>query len=248
MADTDQNRDETDPDGTGNPAEHEAPEAERLALADERERLPWLDADDDEDEAVGTEGARMFGFVLLGLVALAALIGGIWWASHSAFDPTLVADGSTIAAPAQPYKEAPKNPGGKTFDGTGDSAFAVSEGQTRSAKLGEATAPAASASQPSLTSVKVPASSATPSAASSATAKGPVVQVGAYSTQATAETGWSKLAAQYSALAGLKHQIVEGQADIGTVYRLQVLPGESGGAQALCSRLKAAGLACQVKG
>ena len=248
MADTDRTRDEADPDGTGNPAEHEAPEAEQLALADERERLPWLDADDDDDEDASTDGARMFGFVLIGMVALIALVGGIWWASHGASDPALVADGSTIQAPVQPYKETPKNPGGKTFDGTGDSAFAVSEGQTRSAKIGDAGASAVPASRPSLTSAKVPASSATPFAASSATTKGPVVQVGAYSTQATAETGWSKLAAQYSALAGLKHQIVEGQADIGTVYRLQVLPGEAGGAQALCSRLKAAGLACQVKG
>ena len=240
MADTDQTRDEADSDGLANPAEPEAPDAEQLALADERERLPWLDADDDEDEAVATDGARMFGFVLIGLMALVALIGGIWWASHRASDPALVADGSTIPAPVQPYKEAPKNPGGKTFGGTGDSAFAVSEGQTRPAKL----APAAPASRPGLSPAKVPASSANPSA----TATGPVVQVGAYSTQATAETGWSKLAAQYSTLAGLKHQIVEGQADIGTVYRLQVLPGEAGGAQALCSRLKAAGLACQVKG
>jgi hypothetical protein len=55
------------------------------------------------------------------------------------------------------------------------------------------------------------------------------------------------LSTQYEALSGLKHRVVEGSADIGTVYRLQVLAGDVTGANALCGRLKAAGLACQVK-
>jgi hypothetical protein len=41
--------------------------------------------------------------------------------------------------------------------------------------------------------------------------------------------------------------VVEGQADIGTVYRLQAITADAGAAHALCSQLKAAGLACQVK-
>ena len=41
--------------------------------------------------------------------------------------------------------------------------------------------------------------------------------------------------------------VVEGKADIGTVYRLQALAGDASGANDLCSRLKAAGVACQVK-
>ncbi len=49
----------------------------------------------------------------------------------------LVADGSLIEAPAQAYKEKPENPGGKTFEGTGDTSYAVSEGETRSVQLGE---------------------------------------------------------------------------------------------------------------
>ncbi|MDR2858363.1 MAG: SPOR domain-containing protein, partial [Novosphingobium sp.] len=48
-------------------------------------------------------------------------------------------------------------------------------------------------------------------------------------------------------LAGLRHRVIEGRADIGTVYRLQAVPGDAAAAQALCARLKAAGLACQVK-
>ena len=238
MAGADQVQGETGPENA---------QGERLAFDSERERLPWLNGDDDEDEE-GSDAARMLWFVLIGLVALFAIVGGIWWGSHRSADPALVADGRTIPAPVQPYKEAPKNPGGKTFDGTGDSAFAVSEGQTRSAKLGESRATAAvPAPQPTPVSVKAPNTAATPAFTAPA-AKGPVVQVAAYTSRATAEAGWSKLTAQHSALAGLEHQIVEGQADIGTVYRLQVVPSEPSGAQALCGKLKAAGLACQVKG
>jgi SPOR domain len=226
---------------------------EQLELDDDNERLPWLDADDDFEDEQGGAG-RVMGLALMGLVALGVIVGGIWWATHRTPDATLVADGSTIAAPEQPYKEAPKDPGGKTFDGTGNTAFAVSEGQTRPAKLGEASgaAAAAAAPKPGFDAVKpttfgtpAPKAAATPAAA--APVGGPVVQVGAYSSRASSEAAWGRLAQQYSALSGVRHQSVEGKADIGTVFRLQAIPGDAAAAQALCGRLKAAGLACQVK-
>jgi hypothetical protein len=234
---------------------------EQLAFDGDEERLPWLDSDDDE-EAEASDGGRVLGLVVLGLIALATIVGGIWWSTHRTPDATLVADGSTIAAPSQAYKEAPKDPGGKTFDGTGNTAFAVSEGQTRPAKLGEGSAPAvappggAAAIKPGFESVKPPvaAASAPPAAnapagaaAAAGTVSGPAVQVGAYSTRASAEAAWSRLSQQYSALSGQRHQTVEGKADIGTVFRLQALPGDAAAAQALCGKLKSAGLACQVK-
>jgi hypothetical protein len=73
------------------------------------------------------------------------------------------------------------------------------------------------------------------------------VQVAAYSNRSQAEAGWTRLTSQYEALSGLHHRVVEGQADIGTVYRLQAMAGNLAAANALCSKLKAAGLACQVK-
>ena len=231
---------------------------DQLAFEDPAEKLPWLDTDDD-DQAEATDGGRVLGLVVLGLIALATIVGGIWWSTHRNPDATLVADGGTIAAPSQAYKEAPKDPGGKTFDGTGNTAFAVSEGQTRPAKLGEGSAPVApppgaATVKPGFESVKPAAASASPAAsaashaaANAGTASGPVVQVGAYSTHASAEAAWSRLSQQYSALSGQRHQTVEGKADIGTVFRLQALPGDAAAAQALCGKLKAAGLACQVK-
>jgi hypothetical protein len=264
--DRDGNRDDEDRAPFAN---DDGQEPFELGLSEEEdERLPWLESEDDLYDEDRTDGGRMIGFTLLGLVALAAILGGIWWSTHRTPDAALVADGSTIAAPG-PYKEAPKDVGGKTFEGTGDTAFAVSEGQTRPARLGDegaAAAAAASASarasaaaspKPGFGLAPKPAANAGPkpgpkpdiAAASPATnpVPGAIVQVGAYSNKAQAQAGWSKLSGQYSALSGTRHQIVEGKADIGTVFRLQALPGSAEAARSLCAKLKASGLACQVK-
>lgn len=217
-------------------AEH-GEEAPALLDLDEEERLPWLESVDDEDDYDGADSGRLVMFLIAGLVVLAALVGGIWWATHHGQSEELQADGTVIEAPKTPYKEAPKNPGGKTFAGTGDTSFAVSEGQTRMAKLDhgeEVVKPAADGAKSST------------GAASAPTGVG--VQVGAYTSLSTAEAGWTRLSQQNaSILSGIKHRVVEGKADIGTVYRLQALAGDAAGANDLCGRLKTAGVACQVK-
>jgi SPOR domain len=226
--------------------EGEPLETERLALEDEEERLPWLESSDEEDYAdyEGGDNARLLGFFVLGLVAIGVLVGAIWWANHRGPDPALVADGSTVAAPPGPYKEAPKDPGGKTFAGTGDSSFAVSEGQTRPGQLGGAAAPAPS---PVATPTAAPASVA-PAPAPAAASGGVGVQVGAFSSKAAAEAGWSKLVSQAGGtLSGVSHRVIEGKADNGTIFRLQAVAGDAGAASALCASLKAKGISCQVK-
>ncbi len=224
-------------------------ETGQLDLTEEEERLPWLESpEDDWDEPQGSDNGKLAAFVLVGLVALAAIVGGIWWATNRGPDPALVADGSVIEAPDQPYKTAPQDPGGKTFDGTGDSSFAVSEGQNRPPQLGgEPGAPVVPAPVPSA----MPSKAATPPAspAPAAVASGGVgVQVGAFSSKATAEAGWTKLVGQAgAALSGVPHRVVAGNADIGTVYRLQAVAPDAASAQALCGKLKASGISCQVK-
>lgn len=211
-------------------------EAARLDL-DEEERLPWLESIDDDDDYEGGDTGRLMLFLIAGLVVLAALVGGIWWATHRG-GGELQADGSVIEAPKTPYKEAPKDPGGKTFAGTGDTSYAVSEGQTRAPKLAQGD----QVVTPAATDAAKPAASATPAPS------GVGVQIGAYTSLSTAEAGWTRLSQQHgSVLSGVKHRVVEGKADIGTVYRLQALAGDASGANELCTRLKAAGVACQVK-
>lgn len=224
----------------------DATDSGRLDLKDSDERLPWLESDGDDDDEADGNGGRALGFVLGGVLSLALIVGGIWWASHPSDKTEQVAAGGVIKAPAEPYKQAPKDPGGKTFAGTGDSSFAVSEGQTRPARLGQAS-PAAKptpAAQPS-------GAQASGARASGAQAAAPVsgvgVQIAAYSNEAQAKAGWDRLSQQYEALKGVPHRIQEGQADIGTVYRLQAVAPDAAAARALCGKLKGVGLACQVK-
>lgn len=226
-------------DGDGEPLE-----TEQLALADEDDRLPWLEsAEDDEYEGYGSENSGLLKLVVAALLALVVIVGGIWWATHRNPDPALVADGSVVPAEAGPYKEAPKDPGGKQFDGTGDTSFAVSEGQNRPAQLGGADK-AAPPPAPNADPNAKPSVNTAPAASNGGTG----VQVGAFSSKAAAEAGWSKLVGQANgALSGVSHRVIEGSADNGTIYRLQAVAGDAASANALCGRLKSAGIACQVK-
>ncbi|MFM6832134.1 MAG: SPOR domain-containing protein [Novosphingobium sp.] len=217
------------------------PVGERLALGDE-ERLPWLESADDIDGDEDDSGnGRLIGFAVMGLIVLAALIGGIWYATNKSSGPAN-ADGSLIEASKEPYKVAPSDPGGKTFAGTGDSSFKVSKGEKPGANLAGSASPTPSA-----------APAAKPSAAAAGAPKpapatgGIGVQIGAFSSNATAEAAWNKLASTHEALKGLSHRVIEGKADIGTVYRLQAVAGDLSSASTLCQKLQAGGLKCQVK-
>ena len=213
---------------------------DRLALGDE-ERLPWLESADDVDADDEDNGnGRLIGFAVMGLIVLAALIGGIWYATNKASGPAN-ADGSLIEASKEPYKVAPSDPGGKTFAGTGDSSFKVSEGQKPGANLAGSASPV-----PAATPSAKPSAAASASASAAATG-GVGVQVGAFSSNASAETAWNKLVVSHEALKGLQHRVIEGKADIGTVYRLQAVAGDAPAANALCQKLQAGGLKCQVK-
>ena len=235
MAGTDGDRDGAEWDEA-----HDEPlETEQLALADEDERLPWLEGSDDEEYEDESNGiGPTMRLALMALVALVAIVGGIYWVTHRNPDPTLVADGSVVPAETGPYKEAPKDAGGKTFDGTGDTSFAVSEGKTKQAQLAGSGAPA-----PGPT-----AAAPGPGAAPAPTSGGVGVQVGAFSSKEAAEAGWSKVLGQANgALSGVSHRVIAGNADNGTIYRLQAVAPDAAAASALCGKLKSAGISCQVK-
>ena len=241
---------------------------DRLDLDSDEEALPWLESSDYAEDD-GVDPGRLVGFVLLGLLALGLLVGGIWFLTNRGPDPELVADGSTIEAPEGDYKRKPDEAGGREFPGTGDVAPAVGEGQTREGRLadGDGAGSTGGAARPSVDAPSTGSSasasntngdattggtrngSATGSSTGSSTnsSTGPSVQVGAYSSKAAAEAGWSQLGRQTSALSGVRYRIVEGQADIGKVFRLQATPGDLAAANRLCTALKADGVACQVK-
>ena len=213
-------------------------ETEQLALADEDERLPWLEGSDDEagDDYEGNQLASTLRLALIALVALGVIVGGIYWATHRNADQALIADGSVVPADSGPYKEAPNDPGGKTFDGTGDTSFAVSEGKSKPAQMAASDAPKPPAPTPGASAAPAPASG------------GIGVQVGAFSSKDAAEAGWTKLGSQAGgALSGVSHRVIAGNADNGTIYRLQAVAPDAAAANALCGKLKSAGISCQVK-
>lgn len=201
-------------------------ETEELELADD-ERLPWLESADYEEEQ-GVDTGRILGFAILGLIAIGLVLGGVWYFGSRTTDPDLVADGSTIQAPEGPYKTRPEDPGGRIAEGTGDVAPIVGEGRSPEARLARPETP-------------------TPSVAAARSADGVGVQVGAFSTRETAERGWVTLTGQTEVLSGVEHRVVEGQADIGKVFRLQAVASDEAAANALCKALEADGVACQVK-
>ena len=74
------------------------------------------------------------------------------------------------------------------------------------------------------------------------------MQVGAYSSKESAEAEWAKLVSKSKGvLSGVSHRVVAGSADNGTIYRLQAVAPDAAAANALCSKLKGAGLSCMVK-
>ena len=225
--------------------ELDAGEGGELDLAD-TDNLPWLESDADDEEAGGLDIGQIMGFAGVLVVLLAAVVGAVWYVSNRAGTADVVADGSVIEAPAGPIKERPEDPGGKQFAGTGNLAPLVGEGETREAVVA---APAAPAPAPAPAAPKP-----SPSASASASAKpaapamtGVGVQLAAYGTRARAEQGWSDLSRRTEVLAGVKHRVVEGKVDIGTVYRLQAVAANRAEAERLCAALKADGLDCQIK-
>lgn len=211
---------------------------EELALP-ANERLPWLESDD-EDEDLAIDTGRIVTFAVASVLAIAIAGAALWWTLGRPAEQRLVADGSTIEAPDEPYRKRPDNPGGMQVAGTGDTSFAVAEGRQVDARLApsEPPAPSIDIAQEAVEDDEEPA----PPAPS-----GIGVQVGAYSTHAQAQAGWSTLVSRMEPLQGRSHRVVEGRTDSGRVFRLQAVAGDLADANALCGAIKAAGGDCQVK-
>lgn len=211
-----------------------------LDLAD-TDSLPWLESDEEDEHAGGFDAGQLMGLAAALVLLLGAVVGGVWFLSNKAADTVTVAQGGVIAAPVGPIKQKPDNPGGKTFDGTGNVAPVVGEGGTRPAVVADTTPP-----EPT-TPVTKPSPIAGATAAAQADLSGVGVQLAAYGTRARAEQGWSEVSRRTDKLAGVKYRVVEGRVDSGTVFRLQAVTADRAAADRLCAALKADGLDCQVK-
>lgn len=226
------------------------------ALSDE-DRLPWLEtAEEDYEERPSPLRAVLL--VALGFLILAAAVGGYFWYKRTGGGE---GTGALINAPEGDYKLKPDDPGGMKVDGEGDTVFAASEGATTNGSVNVGAmpeSPVAGKAAPKATPTPLKGASrvtaAVPTAVERATAPtqkspGPsanssVLQLGAFPTEAEANSAWARLSKRFNYIAPLGKSVEKAQVDGKTVFRLRVNTGSNGQARELCGRLKAAGEAC----
>lgn len=103
-----------------------------LDMRDE-DRLPWLEAVDDEEAVEGPSSLKLILGVVIALVAIGIVVGGIFWLKNRVEAPQ--GDASVIPAPASPYKVKPAEPGGMQVEGSGDTAYAASQGADQNSAI-----------------------------------------------------------------------------------------------------------------
>lgn len=225
------------------------------------DRLPWLEAVEEEERDEGPSAAKMIAWIVIGLFAIAIVVGGLFWAGNPSQPGGGSEDGELIAAPEGDYKIKPGDPGGMAVEGEGDTAFAASEGAEPKGQLNtnavperpvqpaprpqppQAQAPTRTAqAQPKAP----PARPATPAPRPApAQASGATIQLGAFSSQASANRAWTALSGRFRYLAPLSHNVVPVQSGGRTLYRLRASGSDASG---ICRRLQVAGEDCSIVG
>ncbi len=223
---------------------------------DDEDRLPWLEAVDEDERSEGPGAAKLIAFVIIGLVAIGLIVGGLFWMGSRVGQGGAEGEPEVIAAPEGDYKVKPSDPGGMKVEGEGDTAFAASEGAdpkgainmdavpetpvTEAPKAAPAPAPQPAPAAPKAAPKAAPAPAPV---APAPAAGGASVQLGAFSSQAGANSAWKALSARFKYLAPLSHSVTPTQAGGKTLYRLRA---SGPGAKDLCGRLRVAGESCVV--
>ena len=220
---------------------------------DNDDRLPWLEAVEEEDGEGGPSALKLIVAVLIGLAAIGGIVGGIFWLSNR--DGGATGAPELIKAPEGAYKVKPDSPGGMAVEGQGETAFDAAQGGSPNASIdtgavaetpvtAQPKAQAPAAQEPPL--LKAPPPTNVPAAraetpAPAPAAGGATIQLGAFPSGAAAEKAWKALSGRFSYLAPLSHNVVAAQVNGKTYYRLRATgPGAAG----ICGRLKVAGEQC----
>src|SRR4051794_18091889 len=217
---------------------------------DRDDRLPWLEAVDEDEAGEGPSALKLIVAVLIGLAAIGALVGGAFWIANRAHDQGGTGEAEVIKAPPGDYKVKPDKPGGMAVEGEGGTAFAASTGAEPKGQINPNAVPEApvtqkgpdSAAPPEPQPKAAPAPApATPKAPAAPAASGPIIQLGAFADGATAERVWKGLSGRFTYLAPLSHSVVQAQVNGKTWYRLRA---SGPGAADVCGRLRVAGENC----
>src|SRR5688500_300824 len=218
--------------------------ADESTPLDDDDRLPWLEAVDEDEGSEGPSVVKLIAYVLIGLVVIGAIVGGVFWMGNR--DGQETRDAQLIQAPEGDYKVRPDDPGGMAVEGEGGTAFAASEGADPKGSIDTnavAEAPLTQARQPPAPKTPAAPPAAPTQAAPAPAPSGPSIQLGAFSSQAGANAAWSALSQRFRYLAPLSHTVVPVQVGGRTLYRLRASGPD---AASVCRRLQAAGDACSV--
>ena len=241
----------------------------------DEDRLPWLEAvEEDEEEGVGL--VKLIAGVLVVLAAIALIVGGIFWVRGGDGSPDgaeLIAapeedyrirpseaggmevEGEGDAAFAASEGGSPDgriNRGATPEEPVAGTRVAATAGENSGNNSAGQPTGAASARIPASNrqlaeSAPRPASGSRPAASRGATAaSGRLIQLGAFSNQASANRAWTQLVSRYSALNSLTKTVTPVQAGGRTLYRLRAAASTRAAARSLCTRLRNAGQACSV--
>ena len=211
----------------------------------EEDRLPWLEAVEEDEDRDGPSIAKLIAAIVIGLAAIAVVVGGLfWWGNRNRAD----GNGELIAAPEGDYKVRPDQPGGMNATGEGDTAAAASAGAVPKGQINTQAVPEAPVARPAPAPPRQQTPAARPPAsapARPAPASGPTIQLGAFSTSAGATNAWRALSGRFRYLAPLGHSVVPVQSGGRTLYRLRASGPDAAG---ICRRLQVAGEDCAVVG
>lgn len=219
----------------------------RAQGAGDEDRLPWLEAVEEDEQGGGPPLAKLVAAIVIGLVAIGIVVGGLFWLGNRGGEGG--GDGELIAAPEGDYKVKPAEPGGMDVadrSGTAQSAAQGAEPRGRLDADAVPETPVTPGAQPQPKAA--PAQPQRPPAQPPRTAPaapGATVQLGAFSSQAAAQRAWTGLSGRFGYLSPLTHSIVPVESGGRRLYRLRA---SGPGAADICRRLRIAGEACEVVG
>jgi hypothetical protein len=225
----------------------------RADTVDDGDRLPWLEAVDEEGGGEGPSALKLIAAVVIGLVAIGLVVGTLFWLGNRG-DASADGEPELIEAPEGPYRVAPEDRGGMKAEGEGGSAHAASAGQETQGNLSmrvpeRPVAPGAPKGQPPQQPAQpagqpkaAPSQPQRPPAQPAPPApSGPAIQLGAFSSQASAQNAWRALSGRFRYLAPLTHTVAPVQVGGRTLYRLRA---SGAGSADICRRLEVAGESC----
>ena len=206
------------------------------------EDLPWLAAVEDEDAPRAISAKKMTAFIVVVLVALALVAGTMFFIGRDA--GPVGGEPELIAAPAEPYKVQPDDPGGLDVAGDSETAFATSAGEETYSEIDtdaiEETPVIAVDPEPA----PAPVAETPTQAEAPAAPAGVMVQLGAYNSARQAETAWALLSSRFPEVAALEKYVPTARVNGRLYHRLRAAAPDRAAAVAACEAVKAGGENC----